>query len=227
MNALDIIVVAVVAVSGLFAFVRGFAREMLSIAAWVGAAAITFYFFEPSRVIARGLMKPWLADVVAPAAVFIVCLIVFSIITGVLSNQVRQSSLGAVDRALGMVFGVARGAVVVCAAYLIMTLFLKPEDRPSWVLQAHTRGLLDAGAQQLHDLIPHDTLERGTQAATEAAHKVNEANQLKQDMDKLGAPAGSSRTAPANKTAPAGPSQQDESDLTNLVGKAQQSGSKP
>ncbi|HEV2678650.1 MAG TPA: CvpA family protein [Aliidongia sp.] len=227
MNALDIIVVAVVAISGLFAFVRGFARELLSIAAWVGAAAVTYFFFEPSRAIARNLMKPWLADVVAPIVVFVVCLIVFSIITGVLSNQVRQSSLGAVDRALGMIFGVARGAVVVCAAYLVMTLFLKPEDRPGWVLQAHTRGLLDSGAQQLHDLIPHNTLERGTQAATEAAQKVNQANQVRQDLDKLNAPYGASKTKPADKTAPNGPSQQDETGLNNLVDKAQQTGSKP
>jgi membrane protein required for colicin V production len=226
MNALDIIVVAVVAVSGLLAFVRGFARELLSIIAWIGAAVVTYYFFEPSRVIARSVMRPWLADVVAPCVLFIVCLIVFSIITGVLSNQVRQSSLGAVDRALGMIFGVARGAIVVCAAYMVMTQFLKPEDRPNWVVQAHTRNLLEAGAQQLRDLIPHNTLERGTQAATEAAHKVNEGNQLKQDIDKLGT-ALTPSNKPADKTAPNGPSQQDETDLNHLVDKAQQTGSKP
>ena len=226
MNALDIIVVAVVAVSGLLAFVRGFARELLSIAAWIGAAVVTYYFFEPSRVIARSMMKPWLADVAAPIIVFVVCLIIFSIITGVLSNQVRQSSLGAVDRALGMVFGVARGALVVCAAYMVMTQFLKPEDRPNWVVQAHTRGLLESGAQQLRDLIPHSTLERGTQAASEAAQKVNESNQLKQDLDKLGS-AITPGTKPADKTAPNGPSPQDETGLNNLVDKAQQTGSKP
>jgi membrane protein required for colicin V production len=227
MNVLDIIVVAVVAVSGLFAFVRGFARELLSIAAWLGAAAVTFYVFEPSRMIARGFMKPWIADVVAPIAVFVVCLIVFSIITGVLSNQVRQSSLGAVDRALGMMFGVARGALVVCAAYLVMTLFLKPEDRPNWVVQAHTRGLLDAGAQQLRELIPRSTLERGTQAASDAAQKVNEANQAKQDLDKLNTPIGQAKPQPGGQASPNGPTQQDETDLTHLVDKALQSGSKP
>jgi membrane protein required for colicin V production len=226
MNALDIIVVAVVAISGLLAFVRGFARELLSIAAWVGAALVTYYFFEPSRVVARSLMKPWLADVVAPAVVFVVCLIIFSIITGVLSNQVRQSSLGAVDRALGMVFGVARGALVVCAAYLVMTQFLKDEDRPDWVRSAHTKGLLEAGAQQLRELIPHNTLERGTQAATEAAHKVNEGNQLKQDLDKLGT-AIAPDSKPSDRAAPSGPSQPDENGLTNLVGKVQQSGKQP
>jgi membrane protein required for colicin V production len=226
MNALDIIVVAVVAVSGLLAFVRGFARELLSIAAWIGAFAVTFYFFEPSRAIARGFMKPWLADVVAPAVLFVVCLIVFSIITGVLSNQVRQSSLGAIDRALGMVFGVARGALVVCAAYMVMAQFLKPEDRPNWVVQAHTRGLLEEGAQELRDLIPHNTLERGTQAATEAAHKVNEGNQLKQDLDKLGT-AITPDSQPADKTPPSGPTQQDQNGLNNLIGQAQQPGKKP
>jgi membrane protein required for colicin V production len=227
MNALDIIVVAVVAVSGLFAFVRGFARELLSIAAWVGAAAVTFYFFEPSRAIARSFMKPWLADVVAPIAVFVICLIVFSIVTGVLSNQVRQSSLGAVDRALGLIFGVARGAVVVCAAYLLMTLFLKPEDRPNWIIDAHTRGLLESGAQQLHDLIPRNSLERGTQAATDAAQKVNQAHQLKQDLDALAAGANAAPSAKlADKPAAKGPSQQDENGLNQLLNNIQQTGSK-
>ncbi|GGF25050.1 colicin V biosynthesis protein [Aliidongia dinghuensis] len=221
MNVLDIIVVAVVAISGLFAFVRGFARELLSIAAWVGAFVVTFYLFDPARTIARGFMKPWLADVVAPAAVFVVCLIIFSIVTGVLSNQVRQSSLGAIDRALGMIFGVARGVLVACAAYLVMTRFLAPEDRPNWVVQAHTQPLLEAGAQRLNALIPRNVLDRGTQAASEAAQKVNQANQVKQDLDKLNAPMG------ANKAPPAGPSQQDETDLTHLVDKALQTGSKP
>jgi membrane protein required for colicin V production len=221
MNALDIIVVAVVAISGLFAFVRGFARELLSIVAWLGAAAVTYYFFEPSRTLARTFVKPIIADVAAPIIVFVVCLIVFSVITGVLSNQVRQSSLGAVDRALGMLFGVARGALVVCAAYLGMTQFLKPEDRPNWVVEAHTRGLLDAGAQELRAFIPHSTLERGTQAASDVANKVNQSDQVRQDLNKLGT-ALTPDSPPSAK--PNGPSQQDENGLDSLIGKAQQSG---
>jgi membrane protein required for colicin V production len=126
-----------------------------------------------------------------------------------------------------MMFGVARGALVVCAAYLVMTLFLKPEDRPNWVVQAHTRGLLDAGAQQLRELIPRSTLERGTQAASDAAQKVNEANQAKQDLDKLNTPIGQAKPQPGGQASPNGPTQQDETDLTHLVDKALQSGSKP
>ena len=43
MENLDIAVVAIIAVSALFAFFRGFTREVLSIVAWLGAVAVAFY----------------------------------------------------------------------------------------------------------------------------------------------------------------------------------------
>ena len=46
MNAVDLGVLAVIALSAVFAFARGFVREALSIVAWVGAALITLYGFN-------------------------------------------------------------------------------------------------------------------------------------------------------------------------------------
>ena len=42
---LDIILIGVMLVSGLLAMIRGFMREILSIAAWVIAAGVTLYFY--------------------------------------------------------------------------------------------------------------------------------------------------------------------------------------
>ncbi|TMK28624.1 MAG: CvpA family protein, partial [Alphaproteobacteria bacterium] len=46
MNPLDLGVIAIIVLSAIFAFARGFVREALSIIAWVGAAAITVFGFS-------------------------------------------------------------------------------------------------------------------------------------------------------------------------------------
>ena len=52
MNALDLAIIAIIALSAIFAFARGFVREALSIIAWVGAAAITLYGFNSVYAVA-------------------------------------------------------------------------------------------------------------------------------------------------------------------------------
>ena len=64
---LDVILLAVMLISAALAMVRGFTREVLSIASWVAAAAATFYFFEPARALAREYIHvkpPQIADVI-------------------------------------------------------------------------------------------------------------------------------------------------------------------
>src|SRR5690606_22488406 len=64
-NLIDLCVIAILLISGFFAFVRGFVREVLSVAGWVGAAIVTLYLFEPVRPHVRGLIpSPLIADIV-------------------------------------------------------------------------------------------------------------------------------------------------------------------
>jgi membrane protein required for colicin V production len=202
MNTLDIIVVAVVAISGLFAFVRGFTREALSILAWLGAAAVAIYgapLVQPymHRFFAPGWL--WLADIMTYLLPFIVAVILFSIIVGLAAAQIRNIGLGALDRALGLLFGVARGMLLVCLAYLVLIHLLQPENTPNWVLEARSRPLLAAGAAEIQLLIPRSVIERNLPgalpAATHAADKANDAlrtgdaaRKLNDALDKLAEP---------------------------------------
>jgi membrane protein required for colicin V production len=75
-NAVDLSVLGVIALSAIFAFARGFVRETLSIVAWVGAALITLYGFNyVDGLVARFVSTPLLADLVAGAGLFVVGLI--------------------------------------------------------------------------------------------------------------------------------------------------------
>src|ERR1700738_1821038 len=83
MNALDLAIIAVIALSAVFAFARGFVREALSIVAWIGAAAITLYGFNSAYGIAiRFVTTPLLADLIAGAGLFVLSLIVLTILPG-------------------------------------------------------------------------------------------------------------------------------------------------
>lgn len=205
MNTLDLIVVGVIAASALLAFFRGFVREVLAIGAWIGAIAVAYYFNAPTRGFFRSLISAsWVAEIVGPIVLFVTALIVFSLITGFLTSQIRSSQLSAVDRALGLAFGAARGALVACLAYIGLNYFIAPENRPPWIAQAKTLPLLDAGAQELAALVPPDMVKKSGKTAQDMLEKAQQAQKASEDLRALTAAPGGS-PPPAENTAPNGP----------------------
>jgi len=154
-NSADFIVLAVILISGLFAFVRGLVHELLALGAWIGAGIATYYGIDHAIPVARGLteVQP-VADVGAGAVLFLVVLIVLSILTRILVKQVRRSSLGALDRSLGLVFGLARGALIIAVAWLVAAWAYQEEPFPDWVMEARTLPLVQEGARTIYEALP-------------------------------------------------------------------------
>ena len=116
MNYLDIGVVAIIVLSAVFAFARGFVREAFSVVAWVGAAAITLYGFGWAYDrIDPYVHNPLLSQVIAGFGLFVVSLVVLTMATGILARMVSVTAFSPIDRTLGFVFGLARGVFLVCA----------------------------------------------------------------------------------------------------------------
>ncbi len=123
----DAVVAAVLVLSAILAYSRGFVREALAIGGWI-AAAVLAYLFAPQ---AEPLMKeiPVLRDVIAGsceismiasfAAVFALALVVMSIFTPLFSSIVQRSVLGGLDQGLGFFFGVLRGILLVAIAFIV------------------------------------------------------------------------------------------------------------
>lgn len=163
----DIAVIGILLLSALLAFMRGLVREVLSIGGWVGAALVALYTFPHARPFLREFISiTLLADALTVIGIFIATLVVLSLLSHQISRHVRGSALSAVDRSLGFVFGIARGAVLVCLSYLLITWVWPPPEQPDWLRDARTLPAVATGAEMLRGLVPDATRDR---AAVEAA----------------------------------------------------------
>lgn len=157
MTWVDLAVFGILGVSSLLAFVRGLVREVLGIGAWVGAIAAGVAGLPLMRGFVRNWMQaPEWVDPVSFFVVFLVTLIVLMLTARAIGSLVRGSALGGVDRTLGLVFGLARGAVVIMLAYILAgTVF--PIDRwPDVVLNARTLPAAYEGARWVREQLPED-----------------------------------------------------------------------
>ena len=186
MNYVDLAVIGIVLLSALFAVLRGFVREVLSVAGWIGAALVALYGFTPLRPHARELLGPTLiADIALGTVLFLFALIVFSLITHAIAGRVRGSALSAVDRSLGLVFGIVRGGVLVCLAYLLLVWAVPAGDHPVMVREARALPLVQRGAEWLTTLVPKDFRNR---ASDEAARRLEQARDTERTFRVLTSP---------------------------------------
>ncbi len=175
-NAADLIVIAILLVSALLAFSRGFVRELLSVVVWMGAIFATLYGFSYVEEYTRQWISiDILADAAAGGAIFITTLIALTLISNMLTSQVRDSALGAVDRSLGFLFGLFRGVIIICLAYLLIAWILPKEEQPEWLRSARTIPLVEEGAGLLLQLVPEGVVEKGSTTMDRTTEKTSEA----------------------------------------------------
>jgi membrane protein required for colicin V production len=214
MNPLDLGVIAIIVLSAVFAFARGFVREALSIIAWVGAAAATVYGFGPALERIDPLVKnPLLSQLIAGFGLFVGSLVVLTIVTSFIARAVRASSLSPIDRTLGFVFGLLRGAFIVCLAYLLLDISVQQSERPAWIQQAKSAEFLKRGADELRIFLP-ESLKLKTAAVDDAVKALSPAAEAQRAMRALVTPGVTkSEPAPAPSYRPA-----EKRDLDRLIG---------
>jgi membrane protein required for colicin V production len=153
---LDIILVAITLFSAILAMVRGFSREVLSVASWAAAAAAA-YLFYPTVV---PYVKPYIASdsiaqIAAAGVVFLVTLIVVSLITMRIADFIIDSRIGPLDRTLGFLFGAARGVLLVVVGMLFFN-WLVVANQPGWIANAKSKPILDSLGKELLSYLPDD-----------------------------------------------------------------------
>lgn len=156
---LDIIVLGVMLLSGLLAMVRGFMREILSIAAWATAAIVTLTMYQRFIPMAKEYTdSDTIATVAVAAILFLGTLIVASVITVKVSDMILDSRIGALDRTLGFVFGLARGLLIVVVAFAFFNWLVVEKSQPNWVTSAKSLGVLKGTGEWLQRQLPEDVM---------------------------------------------------------------------
>ncbi len=159
----DGIVAAVILISAILAYSRGFVREGMSIIGWI-AAAILAYLFAPKAVPLIKevpVLRDFIADscelsvIAAFAGVFALALVVVSVFTPLFSSAVQRSALGGLDQALGFVFGVARGLILVAIALVVYDRVVTTDTLPM-VDNSRTAKIFARTQDKINEQIPED-----------------------------------------------------------------------
>ncbi len=117
----------IIVLSAILAYSRGFVREAMAIAGWVGAAFLATIFASSAQPLIKEvpILNKFLdgscelSIIAAFAAVFAIGLVLASLFTPLFSSVVQRSALGGLDQGLGFLFGVLRGIVLVGVAFLV------------------------------------------------------------------------------------------------------------
>ena len=125
----DIAILAVILMSTLISLIRGFVKESISLATWLiaGFIAITYYLIL-SDFILPYIESPTISQAVAFAILFIITLIVGAIINYMISQLVSKTGLSGTDKLLGMIFGAARGVLIISMIVLFAGLTPMPSE---------------------------------------------------------------------------------------------------
>lgn len=160
----DAVVLLLVLLSAGLAFSRGVTRELLAIGGWVVAALAAFYFaplLEPlirEIPVVGGFLRSscTLSALAAFVLVFALVLVLIGIFTPILSNVIRDSALGPIDKGLGFVFGAARGLVLVAVLYMLYDLVAPTEQRLADIDNAQSVRLVSDTADMLRAAVPSE-----------------------------------------------------------------------
>lgn len=132
MNWADWTIVGILSLSCLISVIRGFVKEALSLAVWVAAFIIAMVFDDQLAILLTNLIAtPSLRSIVAFAILFVTTLIVGAMTNYLISELVKRTGLSGTDRMLGVIFGLARGALIVLAI-LIFLPSIVPVNEDDW-----------------------------------------------------------------------------------------------
>lgn len=153
----DGIVIGVTLFSAVLAMVRGFSREVLSIASWAGSIAAAYYLYPMAVPFAEKYTSDHRIAIAASAGgIFLIALIIISFITTRIADFIIDSRVGALDRTLGFLFGAARGVLLLVVAVAFFNWLVSNDRQPTWVTQAKSKPFLDTLVGRLEAVLPSD-----------------------------------------------------------------------
>ncbi len=155
----DYLIVGVLLLSAVIGLVRGLIREVVSLVIWGIAIFVAWTFYQP----VADMLTPWVSTPSLRLGLGVLILIVGVLFVGaimayILTLLVEKTGLTGTDRLLGLVFGAARGAVIVALAVFLAAL--TPLTTDAWWQESNLLVHFQHLADQLLALVPPEVTER-------------------------------------------------------------------
>ncbi|GGN25689.1 MULTISPECIES: CvpA family protein [Marinomonas] len=132
-TTIDWLIIAVVILSTLLSLKRGFVKEVLSLLTWVIAFVVAVKFSNQMQVLlVEQVQNDQIRYIVAFITLFIATLIVGALVSFLLGSLIQVTGLSSTDRVLGMLFGFARGSLIVIAFVALLSLSPAIEQSEFW-----------------------------------------------------------------------------------------------
>jgi membrane protein required for colicin V production len=158
MTVFDFIVLTIVGVAAIGGFLRGLVQEVLSLAAWILAAAAIYYLHSPlTEALDAYLEAETTTSILAFALLLLIPYAAMKVIANNVGEASRNSIIGPIDRVLGFGFGLLKGALIVVLAFSVLVLGFDTiwgyKGRPTWITTARTYPFVDITSRDLVKLI--------------------------------------------------------------------------
>ena len=152
---IDVVILALIALSAILSLFRGFVKEALALASWLVAFWVAMAFYEElGQWLSQWLIEPSVQKITAFSLLFICVLLLGAVVNYLTSKLVARTGLVGTDKMLGVVFGVARGAVIVAILVLLAGLTAMPQD--SWWQDSQLLGYFQDAAMWMRGFLPGD-----------------------------------------------------------------------
>jgi membrane protein required for colicin V production len=158
MTWFDYAVICIVGLSVLLAVFRGVVREIAALAGWAAAFVLSSLFAQDLARWLPGALSPMLKAVVAYLAIFLGVLLLSGLAGVLLAKLFRVAGLGFTDRAVGALFGLARGVLIVFVGVMLAGTTSLPQE-PYW-REAVLSGPVETAVLAARPALPKDLAQR-------------------------------------------------------------------
>jgi membrane protein required for colicin V production len=159
MTAFDYVVIAIVAASVLLGIWRGVVGEIIALVAWVLAfVAARWWGAEVAQFVFSGIADPALRIVAAWVAVFVVVLLLMALLRLAVRGLLKALGLSPTDRLLGVIFGLARGLLIVLV--LVAVGGMTTVTKEKWWSDAYFSAPLETAVLASKPWLPPEVAKR-------------------------------------------------------------------
>ncbi len=160
MTAFDYVAVTIVAASALLGVWRGVVGEVIALIAWVLAFLAAKWWGDEvaQRLLAGVIADPALRIVAAWVAVFVVVLLLMALLRLAVRGLLKALGLSPTDRLLGVIFGLARGLLIVLVLVAVGGMLSLAKEK--WWSDAYFSAPLETAVLAGKPWLPPDVAKR-------------------------------------------------------------------